>query len=135
MLLSELRLVYPYFTPALFGISVIVMLPQSSKKAAFFMQTALIGLLVYFTSINFIRALPPIYLVPLLLPLSFFAIANTLENCRMQSKSGSADKRYICFSIGILLTLLLLICAKNNNLYPQLIYIALLTRIFYFFKI
>ena len=135
MLLSELRLVYPYFTPALFGISVMVMLPWNNKKAAFIMQTALVGLLLYFTSISFIRALPPIYLVPIFMPLSFFAIANTLENCRMQFNSGVIDKRYIFFAVGILLTLLLLICAKNNNLYPPLIYIALLTRVFYYFKI
>ena len=135
MLLSELRLVYPYFTPALFGISVMVMLPWNNKKAAFIMQACLAGLLVYFTSINFVRALPPIYLIPLLMPFSFIAIANTLNNCKMQSKSSSADKRYIFFSLGVLLTLILLICAKNNNLYPQLVYIALITRFFYYLKI
>lgn len=135
MLLSELRLVYPYFTPALFGISTMVMLPLNNKKAAFFMQTALAALLLYYTSINFVRAFPPIYVVPILLPLSFIAIANTLNNCKMQSKFNTADHRYIYFAIGILFSLLLLLCAKNNNLYPTLIYIALISRFLYYFKI
>ena len=135
MLLSELRLVYPCFTPALFGISVMVMLPLHNKKTAFIMQAALAGLLFYFSSINFIRAFPPIYIVPVLLPLSFTAIADTLNNCSMQTQKNHPDFRYIFFTVGILLTLLLLLCAKNNNLYPTLIYIALISRILYYFKI
>lgn len=99
------------------------------------MQTALAALLLYYTSINFVRAFPPIYVVPILLPLSFIAVANTLSNSKMQSKFNIADHRYIFFAIGILLTLLLLLCAKNNNLYPTLIYIALISRFLYYFKI
>ncbi len=135
MLLSELRLVYPFFPPALFGISLMVMLPSGGKKWNFFCQTALMMMLVYFTSINFIRAFPIVYVLPVFLPLGFLALSSTLENCKSGCINHDEPNRNIYFALGVLFTLLLLICAKNNNLYTTLIYIAIISRIFYFFKI
>ena len=135
MLLSELRLVYPYFTPALFGISVMTMLPLGSKKSSFIFQIALLGLLFYFSSIEFVRTLPPIYVVPLIMPLSFIAIANTLNKCKVRNKITLADPPQIFFLTGVLVTLLLIICVRNNNLYPTLIYTAIISRFLYYLKI
>lgn len=135
MLLSELRLVYPYFSPALFGISVMVMMPCRGRKTGITAQIALIGLLVYMTSINFVRLLPPIYILPVLLPLCFIAIANTLENCKLPEKYQLTDNHYIFFSTGVILTMLLLIFAKDNNLYPAFVYISIISRILYYLKI
>jgi hypothetical protein len=135
MLLSELRLVYPYFSPALFGISVMVMMPCRGRKTGITAQIALIGLLVYMTSINFVRLLPPIYILPVLLPLCFIAIANTLENCKLPAKYQLTDNHYIFFSTGVILTMLLLIFAKDNNLYPAFVYISIISRILYYLKI
>ena len=134
MLLSELRLVYPYFSPALFGISVLVMMPLPGRKINFILQAAILAILVYLTSINFVRTLQPVYVMPILLPMTFLGIAGTLSNCRTGSCASSV-KQLSSFCIGIIFTLLLLIFAKNNNLYPALIYAAIISRLLYYFKI
>lgn len=135
MLLSELRLVYPYFPPALFGIACMVMMPVNGKKKSFVMHCALFLLLTYFMSVNFVRAFPPIYVIPILLPLSFIATANTLFNCRIKNCNCISNSQNILFFSGVLLTLLLLLCAKNNNLYPSLVYIATISRLLFYLKI
>ena len=135
MLLSELRLVYPFFPPALFGISMMVMIPLKNKKWQILCQVALLSILIYFTSINFIRAFPIIYVLPVLLPLAFLGISATLGNCKINNVDNNQPHRNIYFALGILFTLLLLLCAKNNNLYSTLIHIAIITRFFYIFKI
>lgn len=134
MLLSELRLVYPYFSPALFGISVLIMLPLQGKKINFLLQTALLLILVYLTSITFVRMFQPIYVLPLLLPMAFLGLAGTLHDCS-RGQNQTSMKSQISFASGVILTLLLLLFAKNNNLYPTLIYTAIISRLLYYFKI
>lgn len=133
MLLSELRLVYPYFAPSLFGISVMVMLPIAGRKKTLLFQTALLALLFYFTSINIVRTFPPFYVVPVLMPLSFIALANTLNKCK--NRKAENVQPQICFLCGVLTALLLIICVRNNNLYPTLIYTAIISRFLYYLKI
>lgn len=135
MLLSELRLVYPFFSPALFGISVILLLPVKNAKFNYFCQFMLLLLLMYMTSINFVRRFPPVHVLPVLLPLSYLALAKTLNYCKIGIKGNENCLQNIFFTIGVLLTVMLLFFAKNNNLYPVLIYIAITTRLLYYFKI
>lgn len=134
MLLSELRLVYPYFSPALFGISVLLMMPCGGRKTNFVLQTALLLTLLYLTSANFVRTFQPIYVLFILLPPAFLGTAKTLENCQT-GKYRENTQLQIAFSVGVIFTLLILIFAKNNNLYPTLIYAAIISRLLYYFKI
>ena len=104
------------------------------KKINFLLQTALLLILVYLTSITFVRMFQPIYVLPLLLPMAFLGLAGTLHDCS-RGQNQTSMKSQISFASGVILTLLLLLFAKNNNLYPTLIYTAIISRLLYYFKI
>ena len=76
----------------------------------------------------------PIYVLPLLLPMAFLGLAGTLHDCS-RGQNQTSMKSQISFASGVILTLLLLLFAKNNNLYPTLIYTAIISRLLYYFKI
>lgn len=134
-MLSEYRLVYWFFAPALITLLGVLTINYRSKIFEAFCTLSMGWVLAYLLIPSFILSLQPfIFLFPFWV-FSLMSEGNTIKNIHIRSNFKNPTLPHYYTILGILVGLILLIFAKDNKIYSYLIYLAALFRLMYCLKI
>jgi hypothetical protein len=135
VLISEYRLVYCFFTPALISLLGFLMISYKSKVFEFICTLAWAWVFAYMLIPNLILTLQPFaFLLPFWV-LALMTAGNTIKEIGKRMQTMDANIPRYCTLSGVLVGLLLMLFCRNQDIFAYLIYGAMLFRVMYLLKI
>ncbi len=134
-LLSEYRLVYCFFAPALMAFLGFLMINYKSKFFEAVCTLALAWVFAYLLIPQFILTLQPfIFLLPFWV-LSLMTEGNTIKEIGNRAKTLEPNTPRYCTLLGVFVGLIMMVLCRNQEIFSYLIYAAMLFRVMYLLKI
>ena len=134
-LISEYRLVYRFFTPALLSLLGFLMISYKSKVFEFICTFAWAWVFAYMLIPELILTLQPfVFLLPFWV-MALMTAGNTIKEIGNRMQTMDANIPRYCTLLGVLVGLILMLLCRNQYVFVYLIYGAMLFRGMYLLKI